>query len=308
MTAITPQTLALPKTASFADSAASPFSTIYAFGDSLSDPGNLSGLTFGVIPTAPYAEGVFTNGLLWVQQLAAIYHMPLTQSYLDGGTGYAIAGAETGATLVHDQNAADLDTQLGVFEASNNSADPHALYTLSIGANDCFDVVTEFFRSPSNALAAIQQAVANETSFIQSMADDGARNFLVMNVPDIGKIPNITAGGALYSQIASAVAGTYDYYLNVSLSNMVQQQGLNIHVLDAFTLVDAMVANPGPYGLTNVTDPLWSGNFTDPNSGTLAATGTAAQGYLFFDGMHPTASGHAILAQAGYDALQPVMA
>ena len=306
MTAITPQTLGLPKTASFADFPPSPFSTLYAFGDSLSDPGNLSGLTFGVIPTAPYAEGVFTNGMLWVQALAALYHMPLTQSYLDGGTGYAIAGAETGATLVHEQNAADLDTQLGVFEAANNSADPNALYTLSIGANDCFDVVTEFYRNPSNAIAAIQQSVANETAFIQSLADDGAQNFLVMNVPDIGKIPNITAGGTLYSQIASAVAGTYDYYLNVALSGMVEDQGLNIHVLDAFSLMDSMVATPAAYGLTNVTDPLWSGNFTDPHSGTLAATGAAADGYLFFDGMHPTAAGHAILAQAGYLALQPV--
>jgi outer membrane lipase/esterase len=126
-----------------------------------------------------------------------------------------------------------------------------------------------------------------------------------MNVPDIGKIPAELAGGAFNSTVASAVAGTYDYYLNVALSDMVTTEGLNIHVLDAFSLVDNIVADPAAYGFTNVTDPLWSGNFTDSHSGTLAATGTAAQGYLFFDGMHPTVSGHAVLAAAGFDALQP---
>jgi phospholipase/lecithinase/hemolysin len=294
----------LPKSASFA-AAASPFSTIYAFGDSLSDVGNLSTLTLGIIPQPPYAEGVFTNGLLWVQDLAAMYRLPLPQTYFDGGNDYAIAGAETGATQVHDQNPADLDTQIGVFRASNDSADPNALYTLSIGSNDCFDIVTEFYRNPDNALAAIKQAVANETGFIQSLADEGAQNFLVMNVPDIGKIPAELAGGPFNSMIASAVAGTYDYYLNVSLTDLIVNQGLNIHVLDAFSLVDQIVADPATYGITNTTDPLWSGNFTDSDSGTLAATGTAAEGYLFFDAQHPTASGHSLLAAIGFDALQP---
>ena len=305
MPSITTKTLALPATPTFAAPPPSPFSTIYSFGDSLSDVGNLSGLTLHAIPMAPYAEGVFSNGLLWVQQLAALYYLPLPQSYLEGGNDYAIAGGSTGASSVHELNAADLPTQLGVFEIDHADADPNALYTLSIGANDMFDVVTEFYRSPENALAAIQQAVGNEIDFIQSLADDGAQNFLVMNVPDIGLIPNITAGGALHSQIASAVAGTYDYYLNVSLTNLITEQGLNIHVLDAFSLMDQMVADPSFFGLTNTTDPLWSGTFTDPTSGTLAATGDAAKGYLFFDGMHPTETGHLALAAAGYNALQP---
>jgi phospholipase/lecithinase/hemolysin len=48
--------------------------------------------------------------------------------------------------------------------------------------------------------------------------------------------------------------------------------------------------------LTNVTQPVWTGNLTDPDSGALAASGSAQSGYLFFDDLHPTATGHAILA------------
>ena len=55
---------------------------------------------------------------------------------------------------------------------------------------------------------------------------------------------------------------------------------------------------PAAYGFTNVTQPVWSGNLTDSHSGTLAATGAAQNGYLFFDDLHPTAAGHALLAAA----------
>jgi phospholipase/lecithinase/hemolysin len=50
--------------------------------------------------------------------------------------------------------------------------------------------------------------------------------------------------------------------------------------------------------LTNVTQPVWNGNLTDSNSGKLAAIGAGQNGYLFFDNLHPTATGHALLADA----------
>lgn len=47
-----------------------------------------------------------------------------------------------------------------------------------------------------------------------------------------------------------------------------------------------------------MTQPVWSGNLTNSNSGTLAATGTVQDGYLFFDGLHPTAQADSLLAEA----------
>jgi phospholipase/lecithinase/hemolysin len=55
-------------------------------------------------------------------------------------------------------------------------------------------------------------------------------------------------------------------------------------------------ANPGQYGFTDVSDPIWTGNLTDPNSGTLNATGSTQNQYLFFDSLHPTAQADALLA------------
>ena len=74
---------------------------------------------------------------------------------------------------------------------------------------------------------------------------------------------------------------------------------LNVHVVDAYQLIDNAVADPAAYGLTNVTSPVWSGNYTSASSGTLAATGAAAQDqYLFWDHLHPTETGHQQIAAA----------
>ena len=50
--------------------AASVFSQIYAFGDSLSDNGNVFAATGMGFPPAPYAQGRFSNGPVWAENLA----------------------------------------------------------------------------------------------------------------------------------------------------------------------------------------------------------------------------------------------
>ena len=71
---------------------------------------------------------------------------------------------------------------------------------------------------------------------------------------------------------------------------------LKIDLVDIFSVLDNVIANPGASGFTDVTDPLWNGNLTSSDSGALRATGAAQNQYLFFDGLHPTAQAHALLA------------
>lgn len=62
--------------------AASPYSTIYAFGDSLSDAGNIYVGTGGALPLPPYSDGRFTNGPVWVQDLSQALGLgPVTPSF-----------------------------------------------------------------------------------------------------------------------------------------------------------------------------------------------------------------------------------
>ena len=277
---------------------------IDAFGDSLSDVGNVF-LTLG-IPAPPYVNGQFSNGNVWVQDLALDLGLaPLTPS-LAGGTDYAVGSAQSGTTLFNSAGPADLPAQLTLFQTANpGGADPNALYTIWIGSNDLGAI-------PAGATPAQIQAdgaaiISNIDGAINTLAGLGAKNFLVVTVPDLGKTPDVTALGGLASAAASALsAGFDDALVNgsgplPSLAGLAAIDGINIATLNSYLLVDSIVADPAAAGLTNVTDPCLTGavNFS---GGTPCAT---PDQYLFWDGSHPTAAGHELLADAALAVVTP---
>ncbi len=281
---------------------------IYAFGDSLSDVGNVFTFTGGTIPGPPYVNGQFSNGPVWVQGLAAGLGLaPLTPS-LQGGTDYAYGTGETGTTVFHTASAADLtgtSGQVAQFQLAHPAADPNALYTIWIGSNDVRDI-------PSGATAAqvtadIGAAVANIDSAIGALAAEGATRFLVLTVPDLGLTPEAIAGGPLVQAGASALAASFDSTLVngagsiPSLAAIAGAAGLNLSVLDTYSLLDGVVANPASYGFTNVVDACLTGA-VNYSGGTACASPNQ---YLFWDSIHPTAVGHALVATAALDRVTP---
>jgi phospholipase/lecithinase/hemolysin len=66
-------------------------------------------------------------------------------------------------------------------------------------------------------------------------------------------------------------------------------------------------ADPEAYGFTNVTNPCWTGNMTDPESGTLCSPTLAGQDkYLYWDMAHPTAAGHRVIADIAFGTLTAI--
>ena len=104
-----------------------PFSAIYAFGDSLTDGGNDSLATAGLVPMAPYADRSFTNGQVWVKDLAQDLGLPALNPSLAGGTDFAYGGAETGQTPAHTLNPTDLSSQISQFASQVPSPQAGAL-------------------------------------------------------------------------------------------------------------------------------------------------------------------------------------
>jgi phospholipase/lecithinase/hemolysin len=285
---------------------ASAIDAIYVFGDSLSDVGNVYAASGGVIPGAPYVNGQFSNGPVWVQDLASSLGLAPLSASLVGGTDYAYGGAETGTTPVHTGNSSDLTGptgQVAQFQAANPTADPNALYTIWIGSNDLLDILTGAL--PSQYGADIAAAVANVDSAIGSLAGDGAKNFLILTVPDLGATPDAIAGGPVVQFGASALAAQFDSALMSSVDAIASLDSLNLSTLDTYALLDEIVANPSSYGFTNVTSPCVTGAI-DYVGGTACASTLAAQNqYLFWDDLHPTAAGHAIVADAALAVLTP---
>jgi phospholipase/lecithinase/hemolysin len=276
---------------------AAGFSGIYAFGDSLSDVGNASIATLHAVPAGPYSDGRFSNGDIWLQDLARNLGLPAVQPSFAGGTDFAVGGALTGPSLVHAQNPSDLPSQYGEFVAFNPHPSPNALYTVWAGSNDVLDIANDASLTPVQQQQAVQQAVNNEVGIVDGLIAHGARNLVVLNVPDLSQIPYETVRPAS-DAAAGALAQQYNADLAASLHQVMASGVASIDLIDTYSLLDSAIANPAAYGFTNVRQPVWTGNLTDPHSGVLNATGAAQGGFLFFDEMHPTATGHAYVASA----------
>lgn len=272
------------------------YSAVYAFGDSLSDAGNISYATLHQLPVSSiYSDGRFSNGPIWVQDLSQQLGLPPVSPSLTGGTDYAYGGAQTGATAVHAANPSDLPSQLGQFVTNVPNPSPNALYTVWAGSNDVLTIANATL-TPAQQQAAVQQAVGNETNFLNGLIAHGARNLVVLDVPDLGKTPYETAR-PLSDATSSALAQQYNAELGQSIQQIVATHAASIDYVDTYSLLDTVIANPGAYGFSNVTQPVWNGNLTNGSSGTLAATGAAQNGYLFFDDLHPTTATQSLLAQ-----------
>ena len=83
--------------------AAAAYTSIFAFGDSLSDAGNLFAESGSKIPLKPYVDGHFSNGPTWVEDLSQMLGLGPMKPFLtsNNGTNYAFGGAQTGITDIN---------------------------------------------------------------------------------------------------------------------------------------------------------------------------------------------------------------
>ena len=282
---------------------AANFSAEYVFGDSLSDVGNVYRESGKTEPASPYVGGQFSNGPVWVQDLAAKLGLPALTPSLAGGTDYAFGGATTGSTATNNSAVPNLEQQVGAFFAGHASAPSNALYTFSIGANDLFAILdgSTGGLTAQQAAAAAAQVVASEAGDLEAA---GAKDLALFDVPDLGVTPQITPLGPTVSAEASALSAYFDQQVLLDLAP-VEAAGLTVFDLNTYTLIDEAVKDPSAFGFSNVTDPCWTGGFTGAaTGGSLCSALPAVQDtYLFWDDVHPTAAGQLLVADAALRAM-----
>jgi phospholipase/lecithinase/hemolysin len=302
-----------------------PFDRIVVFGDSLSDPGNVFALNGGqtvappdygmggvdsqgipeviaLIPEAPYTSRHFSNGVTWIELLAGVIGLgsnarPAVPGALFGtddgrASNYAVGGA-TAANLGVSQFP--LGTQVDLFLSDvRGSAPSNALYVIAIGGNDIRAALALGPGVLNMALASVGENIAR-------LHQAGARKFLIWNAPNLGRTPAIqrldpfvcaavvAPAGCLIGSAAQASAG-----YNAGLDAVLQQVGalpdIGIVQFDLFGSLEAIVANPGRFGLKDATTAC-----IQPNVPPLFRCAQPDR-HLFWDGIHPTRAGHAILA------------
>ncbi|ARV60306.1 GDSL family lipase [Nostocales cyanobacterium HT-58-2] len=287
------------------------FSQFNVFGDSLSDTGNVFNLTGGlrnstqaIPPSPPYFNGRFSNNKVWVDFVGeelGLTPTPITNlavqltTTLPNGTNYAFGGSNSG-----EDNAfvpgipgvlAQVRSYTQPFLTSNQKVDPNGLYAIWGGANDyLFSQKTD-----------VNQIVKNLSDSVELLAQAGAKNILVFNLPDLGKAPLVF--GSENSSILTTLTNIHNAELATSVDQLSNKiPGVNIIPVDINSLVTRVLTNPREFGFKDVTNPCVVGNTIQ---GKIESVCDNPNDFLFFDTVHPTSPTHRLVANTVLAAIKP---
>ena len=297
---ITAAGLALALTTAAAHSA--PYSAEYVFGDSLSDTGNLAEAFYKQnLPNPPSFSDAFTNGPVAVKLLASSLGLPLTPSLwltafkdpygLFGGpsfvpgTSYAVVGATSAAAAVGGLPGVNLPQQVAAFGGARSGvADPNALYVVMIGGNDVRNAAKQ-----ATGATAVTTGVQAELAAIQTLATEGAKNFLVVNVPNVGNIPEFRQDNPTIAGNATTYSQQYNAQLATGIAGLTLPAGTNLTQFDLYTYDNAIQANGAYYGLTNLTDRCFTNvPLSAAATPQCGPNGANVNTFAYWDAIHPT--------------------
>jgi phospholipase/lecithinase/hemolysin len=310
---------------------------VVVFGDSLLDAG-----TYSPVAGAKFGGGRYiTNpGLNFTQVVARSFGDELKPAFVGGfglplapagGRDYAQGGSRVAMQpgLDHapagtpnadfaEQTTIPVKDQVAEFLKANKRFRPDQLVIINGGANDVFFQLaaaqaagTE--AAQQNAVTAITQSATDLVSIIATTIANGATHVVLINLPDIGKVPLGVASvdrGQSLTQISQL--------FNATLTGALQQQGLGekVLVIDSFTFLDSIAASFQQHGFTvsntgfacdlsaqvlqatklHFSDPTVFGQSLFCSPKTFVSKG-ADQTFMFADTVHPTTHLYALFAE-----------
>ncbi|MDP3438230.1 MAG: SGNH/GDSL hydrolase family protein, partial [Azonexus sp.] len=277
------------------------YSSIYFYGDSLTDSG-----VYGPILSNTYDHFSTNPGTVWSQNLGANYGFAVSPAYaaqpgtspvgfspVSSGNNFATGSARINLITTTSPAAAlipPVSTQVTQMLA-RGPLDPNALYAISGGHNDVFAQLSA--GSNAAAVAGIITAANDLTTQINRLQLAGARHLIVVGIMDMTKTPIASMSANVPDPV---LLGDLVTSFNTSLEFGLA--GKNLLYFNTGKMLDIVIANPTAYGFTNVTDaatPSSLGNPPDPGKET---------GYLFADIRHPSAQFHQIMSDWIYTSLE----
>jgi phospholipase/lecithinase/hemolysin len=293
------------------NAAAPAFTQVIVFGDSLSDDGNIAHRvrdTFGFsYPSSNfnYSDYRFTDDTntspaanlyvgTWHEQLEKTFlGLAVAKNSLDGGTDYAFGGATTkdgtqDRTIINNPfpfgggdftvTIDNMGKQINDYLASH-ATDASALYILWGGGNDLFD---------DHSAQSVTDTANRVGGLIVRLANAGARNFLVPNVPPLGAVPNSFGdpNRVLALDYASAIYRDHLNSVIASTKSALAGSGITIqvYIFDVWLDLIRVLGQPAHYNIINTIDSAQGASGVNPDQ------------YLFWDDIHPTTGGHHELA------------
>jgi phospholipase/lecithinase/hemolysin len=288
-------------------------SHLIVFGDSLSDTGNdllaTSATPLVLPPPQMYAAGRFSNGPVAFEYLWSLLNggAPVIPPSLavpalppQGAVSFAFGGSGSGDFSVSSGfQVPGLLTQIAMFGAllQGTPAPETALYAIWTGSND-------YLTSPGQPRLSPPAVVANIAVGIRTLYGLGARDILVLNVPDFGRGPLVPAD---QRDLLTGLSVEHNKLLARTLKTLEKDlPGLTIIEVDVtkvqaavrrtfdstVPLVDVLI--PVPPGAVPASLCLSISPETCPAVPTFAPDAE----FAFWDSEHPTTAAHQRLAEA----------
>jgi len=269
-----------------------PIRTLFVFGDSISDTGNLFNFTSALgnprPPSPPYFEGLFSNGPVAVEIMAEELDLSFN---LD--SNFAWGGAKTGRDNSFDDPDLGLEfpgllDQIDTFAETIDSvgADPEALYVVWAGGNDLLPVGGA--EVPADPEAAVTNAVTNIASAVTTLADLGAETIVVPLSTPLNRVPRAIASGS--ETVLADLTVAFNAELSETMRSLESdREDVDVILVELFAISEEVVENPTEFGFSNITDPfVLNGEILDETANF--------EEFFFWDDVHPTTKGHEIYA------------
>lgn len=267
----------------------------YTFGDSLSDNGNAFAASGGAAPGgAPYYNGRWSNGSTFAERLGNTLAVGVTApTSVKSSMDFAFGGA-TAVAAVSAVPFPPLPTQLQLFQSHAVTVQRTDLFTVWMGANDVLNTMqapTTPYNPAAMDVAGVNAAQAT-TGAVQTLIGLGAKNIVVLNLPDIGATSAVasTGGAAFATRGSIAYNNEFDTRLAPIAAGATDVTLVRIDVRGIF---QKLINDYKSFGYTGLVLPVAAASSTDSP-------------YVFFvDGLHPSAKTHALLAAVITESLNP---
>ena len=284
------------------------FSNIFIFGDSLSDAG-----TYARAISAPpdYAKFTTNPDKVWNQSLGVNYGVGVSPVYStdnvvftpnETGNSFAVGGARVDLNM--EPNVPSVSAQVTNF-LSRGPVDSNALYAVWAGSNDTFFQsagVVEFNVPVQDALANLKTAALAEASQIARLQDTGAKNLIVIGMPNVAVTLLGVSTGPEGAALLDAMTTTFNNTLKDSIA------GRNLLYFDSSLAIKAIIDNPSRFGIKNTSEPACGGTTNAlgcvPGVTPGSVTAEQAASYLFADSIHPTGTFHSVISDWIYSTLE----
>jgi outer membrane lipase/esterase len=247
-------------------SATSRFQRIVVIGDSLSDGGN---------------AGRFSNGPVWVEQLAGRMGLALTPSSR-GGSNFAVGGAKLDPASGPTALPAQLDELI-----SRKITPAGTLYVVWGGGNDLLAAV-----GSSDGDRMLTKAGDALRTILSRLIALGASDILVPNLPNVGLTPAVRTYGPAAEARGKMLSAQFCQLSDEVVQVLRKSGGRSVHLirLDVWSLADRAVSQPHEAGFDEVRVP--------------CQQRPACDRALFWDGVHPTTYAHGRLADSALHAIE----